>query len=642
MLLDLRETVRNSKPIKYTLITIICIPFVLFGIGSYFSGGGASYAAKVDGEEISVREFEQAYSQQRRRMAQMFGGQIPDGFADESILREQALDGLLTSQVMRNTVRDNGFAVSNKTLASAIAERPEFQTDGVFDQERYFMLLRSSGTSADAFENSFREDAALGQFRAGIVDTSFVLPTEQKALDELTRQVRKIDTVTFAMAPLKEETEVEDAEVQAYFDENAETFMFPQRVKIQYLSLDAAAIADDIDVSDEEAAAYFEENKSSYLVPEERKASHILLSLDEDASDNDVDEASQKLLDIKSRVESGEDFAALAKEFSDDVGTAEQGGSLGAIAPGAMVPEFEEAVFALSESGSLSEPVRTQFGIHLVRLDEIVPEKGETFEQAKEKVIASFKQETAQRDYQDLYDILIEQSFDNPDALDSAADATGLEIQESDWIDGTPDTAPELSNPIILTTALTDDVLNGGLNSEVIDLGPQSVMVLRTLEHEDPRPQTLDDVRDQVVDTVKTNKAAEVLDAALAAAGEGYSPGADLQALADDNNGELTTDLEIGRQSTDLDREAIQKLFSLAKPAPDAPVVESLTLGNGDRMMMVLKEISVEAEDEEAEQEFVAANPRLGNAEFSLMLEHLRAGSKIETNEELMNYYQTQ
>ena len=155
MLLDLRETVRNSKPIKYTLITIICIPFVLFGVGSYFSGGVAQYAAKVNGEEISVQQLESAYGQQRRQLAQMFGGQIPEGFGDETALRQQALDGLLRQQVLRNAVVDNDFTVSDKTLATAIQSIPSFQNaNGQFEKERYAAQLQASGMSVDQFEHN--------------------------------------------------------------------------------------------------------------------------------------------------------------------------------------------------------------------------------------------------------------------------------------------------------------------------------------------------------------------------------------------------------------------------------------------------------------------------------------------------------
>jgi len=650
MLLDLRETVRNSKPIKYTLITIICIPFVLFGIGSYFGGGGAQYAAKVDGQEISVQQLENAYGQQRRQMAQMFGGNIPEGFANEPQLRQQALDGLLQQQVLRNAVADSGFTVSDTTLADAIQNIPAFQNaEGQFDKERYTTQLRGSGMSVDQFEHSFREDTALQQFQLGIVETSFSLPSEREQTDMLRNQVRTVDAVRYSIAPLIEETEVSDEEVQAHFDENAESFEFPQRAKIEYLRLSLGGLMETIDVSDDQAMEYFEANKGQYLVPEERKASHILLSLDSGASDADVAEKTELLGSIKTRIEGGEAFADLAKEFSDDPGSASLGGSLGQIAPGVMVPEFEQATFALAEAGQLSEPVRTEFGLHLIKLDEVVPEKGETFDEAKEKVVTAIKRQEAQGEFLDLEELLAQEAFDNPESLDAAVTATGLELQESDWIDGGIDTPPELSDPRILRLALSEDVKENGNNSETLELGLQDVMVLRLKEYEGPRPKTLEDVKDEITATLKSDKAGAQLDETLEAARASLESGQPVAEIASADGGEAIEALEVGRQSTDFDRNFIDQLFRLRKPAGDEPVLHSAVLSNGDRVLVGMTAVGLPAEGSDSDAESaenpetpaagednaapVAGNPQLGSSEFRILLQTLQENSEIETNE---------
>lgn len=174
MLLDLRETVRGSKPIKYTLITLICIPFVLFGIGSYFSGGTAPPVAEVNGQPISQQQLERAYQQQRQQLARMFGGQLPEAFANENLLRQQALQQLITQQVLENEVVKQKFAVGDATLGRAIRNLPNFQIDGKFNTDTYQTQLRASGMSVSAFEQSFRDDTAINQFRAGISDINFI------------------------------------------------------------------------------------------------------------------------------------------------------------------------------------------------------------------------------------------------------------------------------------------------------------------------------------------------------------------------------------------------------------------------------------------------------------------------------------
>lgn len=650
MLLDLRETVRNSKPIKYTLITIICIPFVLFGVGSYFSGGGAQYAAKVNGEEISVQQLENAYSQQRRQLAQMFGGQIPQGFGDESALRQQALDGLLRQQVLRNAVVENNFTVSDKTLANAIQSIPSFQNaDGQFEKDRYTAQIQASGMSVDQFEHSYREDTALSQFQTGIIDTSFTLPSEREQLDSLANQLRTVDSVRFAISPVSEEMEISDDEIQAHFDENAESFMFPERAKIQYIRLSNGILAANIEVTDEEAAEYFEANKGQYIVPEERKASHILLQMDEDASESDVAAKTETMLSIKSRIEAGEAFADLAKEFSDDPGSASVGGSLGQIAPGAMVPEFEQATFALSEVGELSEPVRTQFGLHLITIDEIVPEKGETFEDAKDKVVGTIKREQAQREFFELQELLEQDAFDNPESLEAAAASTGLDVQDSDWIDGSVDTPPELSDPRILRTALSEDVKDNANNSEPLQLGVEDIMVLRLAEYEGPRAKALDDVKEDIVTTLKTEKAGAKLDESMKTARDSLEAGEGIAEIAEATGGEAVEAQQLDRRSTEFDRAFIDELFKLPKP-DDAPVIHSATLANGDRLLVAFKAVglpepeeSTEAGDEAAEStdepqvepsaSQLSGNAQLGNSEFSILLQTLQGKSDIETNE---------
>ncbi len=642
MLLDLRETVRNSKPIKYTLITIICIPFVLFGIGSYFSAGGPGNVAEVDGQEISAQAFENAYGQQRRQLAQMFGGSIPEGFGDEQALRQQALDGLVQQQIVRNLATENGFTVSNKSLASAIQELSVFQdAEGRFDKERYVSQLRASGTTVEAFEHNYREDAAVAQVQSGIVQTSFTLPSERDQLDQLTRQLRHVDVLRFPIGDVRETVEVTDDEVQNHYDENKETYKFPERVKIKYVRLSADLLAGDIDVTDEEALAYFEANKGSYLTAEERKASHILLNMDEDASDSEVEEKTALLVSLRERVVAGESFADLAKEFSQDSGSASNGGSLGQIAPGVMVPAFESAVFALEEAGAISEPVRTQYGLHLIQVDEILAEKGETFEQAKSKVVSAITRSQAQTEFLDLQEVLEQEAFDNPESLQAVADSTGLEIIESDWLDGGADTPFELSDPRILQTALSEDVKDNGNNSDPIELGDNDLLVLRTEAHEDQRQKTLDDVRDDIVTEVTDNKAGELLESSLKEARDLVEQGSSgLDDVAGKTGGTLESDLAVGRRSSDFDPAVVRELFELPKPSDDAPVIHEATLANGDRVLMLFGSISVEestTENAGSAQAESLANPIKGNAEFGAVLQALQSGVDVKVNESVLS-----
>lgn len=624
MLLDIREKVRSSKPLKYTLITIICIPFVLFGIGSYFSGGTADPVAEINGVEITQPQLDQAVSQQRQQLAQMFGGTIPEGFANESMLRDQAIDQLVTSQVVQSEVESQKFAVSDATLGKAIRNISLFHVDGKFDKETYENELRARGYNSASFEQVQRDSTALAQFRSGVVNTSFTLPGEQSMLDELSRQTRTVDFLRFEMEKHKESVDVSEEEIQAHFDENKESFNFPQRAKIAYVELSIDKLAENIDVSDEDAQTYYDENKAFYVRAEQREASHILLDVPSRDDAEAVAESTATLNDIKKRIEDGEAFGDLAKEFSSDVGSAENGGSLGVISPGAMVPEFETAVFGLGAAGDISDPVLTDFGVHLIQLDKIQPEAGKPFDEVKEEVIDTIRRRDADAEYYELREQLVELSFDNPESLEAASEATGIEIVNSDWLDSETDSGPVLSNPGILAAAFSDDVLDAGNNSEVIAIANKHEVVLRVLEHEGPRPKTLEDVKDDIENTVRTNKAAEELDAAAEAALQALNEGGEIAELADANEvATATVDEVLDRQSTVLDRPVISEIFALAKPAAESPIRKTAVLATGDRLVYALKSVAVSEPVADAPTPSLA-NAQLGSSEYSAMLSSLR------------------
>jgi len=638
MLLDLREKVRNSKPIKYTLITIICIPFALVGIGSYLGGGGYADVAEVDGEAISEQDLERAYAGQRQRIAQMFGGSIPEGFMSEDQIRQQALDQLISNQVLRNVVEEEKFAVGDATLGRTIRNNPQFQVDGRFDSETYTRVLQSSYTDVAAYEQSVRESTALSQFQSGVFSTSFVLPSETSRLEELSGQTRTVDFVRYSVEKAMEDIEVSDEDASVYFEENSDNYKFPQRAKIEYIELDKSALATAVDISDEEAQTYYNDNKARYTTAESRDASHILLTVD-DANDGDeVDAKTAQIADIKARIDAGESFADLAKEFSEDPGSSDNGGSLGQITPGAMVPAFEKGVYELAAIGDISAPIVSEFGVHLIKLDAIIPEKGKAFEEVKDTIISTIQSEEADSQFFDIREALSEAAFNNPESLEIASEESGLEIITSDWIDTDTTDDPLLSNPRLIETAFSTDVLEDGNNSDLIEISPDRLVTLRVLEHEEPRPKTLDDVKDTIVDTIKRERGEVKLDELAKGAIDEMVTGKSALKIAEDD--ELATavmDEVLTRQSTVFDNSVILEVYALAKPAEGRTKIKSATLANGDRVTYALKAVGATEEPEETSSDVTAAvsaaNPRLGQNELSALLTSLRGRAKVSNLE---------
>lgn len=630
MLLDLREKVRSSKPIKYTLITLICIPFALVGIGSYLTGGAQPPVAEVNGVEISQGSLEQAYRFQRNQLASMFGGQLPPGLADEGALRIQARDQLISQQVVQSAAEEEGFAVGDDTLNRAIQSNPAFQVDGRFDQTVY---LRATNGAPANFENNLRIQTALDQFSEGVVETDFTLPGESDRLAALQRQVRNVDLITLSLSAAQEGVDVTEEDVQTYFDENADTFEFPERAKVQYIELNSSAEADAIDILDEDAMAYYETNRRNYLTPEQRSASHVLLLAE---GDDEIAEKTAQITEIKARIEAGESFADLAKEFSDDPGSADQGGSLGPILPGQMVPEFETGVNALAAVDDLSGPVVSQYGVHLIKLDAIQPEQGKAFEDVKDEIVATMKQNQADSEYNTVLDLLEAAAFDFSDELDTAAAETGLEVITTEWVDVDTDNGPLFQNPAVMQTVFSDEVMLDGLNSETIQIAPRHVVVLRVLESEGPRPKAIDDVREEVTTTLQSIRAAEQLDANVEglqekiAAGESVAELADADELADGVVGSA-----VSRTSEDLDATVRTAIFSAAKPADETASVSSVVAGNGDRVVYAIRSIDI-AEPEADAPEVQVANRSAGSTAFAAMVESMRARADVELNDDAL------
>ncbi|HBR98354.1 MAG TPA: hypothetical protein DD979_13405 [Gammaproteobacteria bacterium] len=635
MLSNLRESIKQSKVIKFVLLVFICAPFALFGINSYFGGGGSAYAVKVNGNKVPVNVFDREYNAQRNRLRQAFGGKIPEGFASEDLLKQQALESLITGEVLNDVVQGHNIVVSDQSLAKAIVATEVFQVDGRFDKERYTVQLRSSGFTEESFENQFRHDVAVQGFRDAIVRSNFVLNNETAVAERLSRQIRNATVLTFKLDPILEKMQIEDADVTAFFDENSANYTHPERVKIEYIELKSDTLKDQIEVSEEDARAYFEGNAQNYRVPEERSASHILVSLDEGAGDEEADAALQKITQAKARIDAGETFEDVAKDVSEDPGSAEAGGSLGYFGRGAMVPAFEESAFSLAQ-GELSEPVRSSFGYHLIRVDEIREERGKAFEDVQSEIIDVLQQQRADEAFFDQSELLANASYENPDSLVPAAETGAFDIQVSDWIDRLTKEGIA-ANPAVINAALSQEVLQAGNNSEPIELGSNHVVVLRVQEHEGPRPKSLDEVREVISDELKRKAATELLEANVDSAQTRILAGDALTEVAGSYEAEVAEARDLTRSTTEVASNVITALFAMPRPTDDAPRLTTVTNPSGDHEIIVLHSVTDGAEDAESEggQPSIDAT-QIGNAEYAAALRALRSKALVEINQQVL------
>lgn len=639
MLIQLREGLRSSKVLKYVFVGVIAVPFAFFGVGSYFSASVNTHAATVDGEEVSMQQFESALLQQQDRMRQMFGGAVPDGLLEDSQLREGALEQLVGQRLMVQRVRDQHYTVSDAELAKAIRERDEFQIDGVFDQARYEQILSANRVSNTAFEETTRRDQGLVQLFNAVTASAFVLPTEAKQSSDLENQERELVLAELDVAALAEASEVADEELAQHYKDNEARYMRPEQFKVSYIELDKKRLGEQAVVGDAAIEAEYASRADEFVTAEKRDASHILLSLEEGAEQNTVDEVMAKAALLREQLVEGSDFAVLAKEHSSDQGTADNGGSLGLFAKGAMVEAFDTSVFSL-KVGVISEPVRTPFGVHIIKLNAIEKSKVKSLENVRDQLKKELAQQQVASVFFEKQDTLATESFENEGTLDTAADALDVLVQQSEWF--SEESRVDIGQYAQVRAAvLSADVLSAGLNSPVLEIADTHAIVLRLDKRKPEELKPLDEVRDQIVTELKNQKgreaAQEKADLLLAEVrdGKAFADAAVAQGL------EKPADpVWSKRENTEIERAVLSKAFSLPYVVSGEPQWEKVNSTAGNPVVFGLKAVRVATAVEDG-SESLMADSRLvqqqGNAAFQALKVGMRETADVSINTKAIN-----
>ncbi len=504
--------------IAWAIVILLIIPFALWGVHQYYvpPEGGYQAVAIVNGEEIGYYDFQNQYARYQQRLRRSNPNTY---FTDEEQAeqRRSVLDEMIDYQVIIDTGLDAGMRTSDARLSETIFEDISFRSEGEFSREVYETVIQSQGISVGQYEDSLRETFLQSQVVFGISAAAFASDAELRDILRIEGQKRAFSVLT--LTPVdpedseEEEEALSDAEISAHFEENRDSYIVPERVRLRYVEISRDDIAAAINTDDEELRAQYETRKKEFLTEETRNISHILISVDSDADSEAEEKAKDDLIAIRDRIVAGESFEDLAEELSQDPGSATAGGDLGVVERGVMDASFEGAAFAL-EVDELSEPVRSLFGWHLIKVTAINDEQVREFEEVRDQLLDEYRQREAEDLYAENVDTLANLSYENPESLEAAADELALDIKESDFVSRTgpieesADSADSaLSHPRLLEAAFSEDVLEGGNNSDMIEYEPGRVVVLRTFDREAERRQSLDEVRQEVVDSLKAERA---------------------------------------------------------------------------------------------------------------------------------------
>jgi len=579
MLQSFRDNLKGT--VATILVTLMIIPFALFGVDSLFiQNGSPNEAASVNGEVITEQEVRQAIFLQKQQMLSRFGDRIPADFLSDERLREPVLNGLIERRALVQEAEETGMAISDLALDEEIVSAPQFQQDGVFSRERYQQLLRSMGYTAVGYKQLLEREMLLTQQASGISGSSFVTPAELARSAALSQQKRSFYYMTLPLSATDKQT-VSAAEIESYYSENENRFIAPEQVAIEYIDVTSADLVADLEFTEEQLRQQYQQEIAAFERKTERRAAHILIEPKDDQSERAIAES------IKQRLDAGEDFAALAAELSEDPISKEQGGDLGFTA-GDIFPEAFEAALASLTTGEVSDIVETDAGLHIIKLLEEQVSQPPTFEEQRMSIAQALKDAEADSLFVELLGRLGDLTY-NASSLEDAAEELGLSVGRSELFDvnGGEGLA---ALPEVVAAAFSSELKEEGNTSEVLELADDRSAVIRVVEHQPTHTKALSLVRDEIVSAVQRQKAQEALAEQAAELEQRVRDGEEIEALAKASDLEWQVSLGAIRTDAKVDQSILQHVFSLLRPQGE-PVVSGFHLPGGDYVIVSLTKV---------------------------------------------------
>ncbi|HLV48163.1 MAG TPA: SurA N-terminal domain-containing protein [Aliidiomarina sp.] len=618
MLEKIREG--SQGPVVKVILGLIIVAFALTGVNAYLGGSADVYVAKVNGTEISRAEFDRAYQSQRTRMQEQFGEMFDMLAADGAYmgqLRSSVLEELIEEKLAIEFAKELGMQQSQDSLRNTIRNMPEFQVNGQFNNDVYSRTLMMLGFSSSQFVDYMEDQIIRMLVLQGALTSEFALPSEVARFQQLQNERRSGRYTVVTGEQFVDAIELSDAEIEAWYYENAERFEVAEQIQLEYIELDYKTVLETVSVSDAEVREYYDRNPQAYSTKEERRVAHILFEFG-----SDEDAAKARAEEVLARIQNGGDFAELAAENSDDTFSGEDGGNLGVLERGSIDPDVEAAGFALQEVGEVSNLVRSAFGFHIIKLTKFEPRQQTAFNEVKDDIRENLVRVAAETEYFRLQQELARVTFEIPDTLDLAAEKLGLEVKTSPVL--TRSNAPAgFDTAELLAQAFSPDVKERDLNSELIELDERS-MVVRNKSYQAAHTRPLSEVEEQIVATLTAEKAQQMAlteaDSVLERVRNGEISGIDFKYIE-----------TAGRYGDDLPGAVRQELFKMPfNQEAEAAQVAVVALSNGGAAVLELTDVTVGVADKEMDKQFTS---RLANdytdRTYTSLMQSLKAKADI-------------
>jgi peptidyl-prolyl cis-trans isomerase D len=614
--------------LAYVVLGAIGLVFVFWGINWTLSA--PTYAAKVNGSEISSNEVRQTYQQQLAQMERQSNVPLDDAMRNE--IKRRVLDEYVNSEALVTRADDLGYRVSDSELLAEMSKVPAFQVDGKFDQAHALAVLNAQGRSVSEIEGLFRRDAKLRQLDTALNASSFATPTELKEFRALTRQQRELAWLTLSAAKYAASATPDDAAVKAYYDAHKSEYMTPETVNLRYVELSLAQLESKVSIDDAQLKAFYEEQKTKtpdrFSQAEQRRVRHILLPVNDPKEDAAVKLKAEGIL---KRAQGGEDFSKLAKEFSQDPGSAAQGGDLGWSEKKVFVGPFADAAFSMKVD-EIRGPVKTQFGYHILKLDGIQPPAVKSFEQSKAELETEYKRNEAERLFNNAQDQLADAALQNATDIESVAKKAGLTVQDIANFNRNDGGGALGKVPAVIDAAFSQDVLDGRL-SPIVEVEKGRGVVLRATDHKLPQQRPLEAVRTEVVDAWKKRRGVELAAAAALDAAKRLNAGESWDAVAKSLGVTGQAPKFIARSDQQVPLEIRTTAFRAPKPAQKS-IYENLSLADGDAAVLAFSAVREDpnaaiVKDEDIRRQFAS---QIASNEAQSYAAAARADAKVTLN----------
>jgi peptidyl-prolyl cis-trans isomerase D len=630
MLQSIRDGLHRHKWLGYVVLGALALVFAAWGAYGIVNLNidNANYAAEADGQKISIQQARSAWGQQEARLQQSFGAQdIPATLRER--FQDQVLEGLIRDALMTQRTHDLGYRVTETDVQDAIRNEPAFQIEGKYSPEAAKAALSQAGLSVEQFETELRSSLQRTQLEGGIRASDFLTPRELAQAQALENEQRE---VRYAVLPVDKfpGASVDDAAVQAYYKSNQAQFMTPESAHLQYAELRLDQLAAQAQLTDPELHDAYEKNKNSYVVPERRHARHILIAPTKD------DAADRKLADdVYAQAKAGKDFAQLAKQYSKDTGSAEKGGDLDWADRSNFVPAFSDALFGM-KVGEIHPPVKTQYGYHIIRLDEIQPGKTKTFEEARPELEAEVRRNRATDRFGELQEQL-QTRLEQQSGADLDALAKEFKLQTGDvpqFLRGAG-AAPLGAVPQLQDLVFGDSALALGRVGGPVLLGDDRLVLVKVLDRKKPQPKPLAEVHDGIVATLKKQNATEAAEKAAAAANAKLEAGTSFDEVVKGLGVTAEPARFVGRKDSTVPPQIRSLAFDVPKPAPDKPVFRTVKLDTGGAAVVAVTKFRVDSSDADKQQQAALRKQeieRRGMNDAMAYLEDVRRTADVRKN----------